>query len=295
MVSTSGTREKVNKEFFYKRVEIGGIDWYNTKKQFSIDRRDFPMKRIKLTIRLPWIVLALGIVGLGLRWILYRVNLDERLLLKPGHPLEILLWLLTAGTLVLITLSAMKRKEPTACEGNSLPSTTICIGCCIAAFLICYTVLSMDARLPGIPGILWKVLGVLCAPCLLAVGFGHLPGQKPLSLPYVVPCLFYMFHVINHYRVWSSEPQLESFFYPLFASIALTFFLFYTAAFAVDIPHRRMQIAAGLSGIYLCMTDLSRTDYPWLCLAGGILCLTGLCAPAPQTEESKEGNRHDPA
>lgn len=244
---------------------------------------------------LPWIVLALGAVGLVLRWVLYRVNLDERLLLKPGHPLEILLWLLTAGTFVLIAFCALKMKEPAAYKGNFPLSKAACIGCCAAAFLICFTVLSMDAKLPGVPGLLWKVLGVLCAPCLLAAGFGRLLGRKPLGLMYVVPCLFYMFHLINHYRTWSSESQLETYFYPLFAAIAMTFFLFYTAAFAVDIPHRRLQIATGLSAVFLCMVDLSRTDCPWLCLAGVILCLTGLCAPepVPETETDKEGRRHD--
>lgn len=246
---------------------------------------------------LPWIVLALGAVGLVLRWILYRVNLDDRLLLTPGHPLEILLWLLTAGAFLLIALCAGKMKGPTAYEGNFPPSKAACIGCCAAAFLICYTTLSMDAGLPGIPGLLWKVLGILCAPCLLAAGFGRLLGRKSSTLLYVVPCLFYMFHLINHYRTWSSESQLETYFYPLFASVAMTFFLFYTAAFAVDIPHRRMQLATGLSAVFLCMVDLSRTDCPWLCLAGGILGLTSLCAiePAPETQTDKEGTSHDPA
>lgn len=246
---------------------------------------------------LPVIVLALGAVGLVLRWMLYRVNLDDRLLLTPGHPLEIALWLLTAGTFLLIALCAGKMKGPAAYEGNFSPSRAACIGCCVGAFLICYTALSMDAKLPGVPGLLWKVLGVLCAPCLLVAGFSRLMGRKPLTLTYVVPCLFYMFHLINHYRTWSSESQLETYFYPLFASIAMTFFLFYTAAFAVDLPHRRMQIATGLSAVFLCMVDLSRTDCPWLCLAGVILCMTSLCAmePAPETQTDKEGTNHDPA
>lgn len=254
------------------------------------------MKQVKRY--LPVIVLALGAVGLTLRWILYRVNLDDRLLLKPGHPLEIALWVLTIGTFGLIALCAGKMKGPTAYEGNFFPSKIACIGCCAGAFLICYTALSMEAKLPGIPGLIWKALGFLSAPCLLAAGFGRLMGRKPLTLLYVVPCLFYMFHLINHYRAWSSESQLETYFYPLFASVAMTFFLFYTAAFAVDLSHRRMQIATGLSGAFLCMVDLSRTDSPWLCLAGVLLCMTSLCTmdPAPETQSDKEGtNNHDPA
>lgn len=251
------------------------------------------MNQTKLTARLPKIVAALGVAGLALRWILYRVDLDERLLLKPGHPLEILLWLLTAGTIGLIAVCALKSGKPVSYEDNFPPSKRAWVGCCVAAFLICYTVLSKEAKLPGVPGILWKVLGVLCAPCLLAAGLGRQVGRKTLSLLYLAPCLFYMFHIINHYRVWSSEAQMQTYFYPLLAAIAMTFFLFYTAAFAVDMPYRRQQLLTGLSGAFLCLVDLSRTEYPWLCLAGIILCLTGLCEPAPGTAEG--GNDHDSA
>lgn len=253
------------------------------------------MNQTKRTAHLPETVLGLGAAGLALRWILYRVGLDDRLLIKPGHPLEILLWLLTAGTFGWILLCTLKKGEPAGFTESFPPSEIACIGCCAAAFLICYTVLSMDAKLSGMPGILWKVLGVACAPCLLAAGFGRLLGRKPLMLTYIGPCLFYMFHIINHYRTWSSEAQLQTFFYPLFAALAMTFFLFYTAAFAVDIPYGRQQRIAGLSGAFLCMVDLSRTDYPWLCLAGIALCLTSLYRPGIASGAKEGGASHDPA
>ncbi len=253
------------------------------------------MKQAKLTARLPWIVSALGVVGLAMRWCLYRVGLDSRMLLGPGHPLEILVWLLTTATALMIILYTRKLRGPNVFEENFFPSQVGTAGCCTAAFLICYTVLSMPAKIPGPPGLAWKVLGVLCAPSLLIAGYGRLTGQKNCYLAFLVPCLFYLFHIITHYRVWSSEAQLQTFFYPLFTSIAMTFFLFYTAAFAVDMPYRRHQLIAGLSGIFLSLVELSRTSYPWLCLAGVILCLTCLCAPIPGTAQTEGGNDHVPA
>lgn len=242
------------------------------------------MKQTKLTIRLPWLVAALGAAGMILRWCLYKVNLDDRLLLVPGHPLEILVWLLTAGTAALIVACTWKQKEPASYEGNFPPSKAACIGNCVAAFLICYTVLSREPRIPGAPGVLWKVLGVLSAPSLLAAGFGRQLKHKTAALGYLVPCLFYLFHIVTHYRAWGSESQLQTVFFPLLSSATLTFFLFHTAAFAVDISRRGRQLGTGLAGAFLCMVNLSRTDYPWLCLAGVTLCLTSLCAwnPAPE-------------
>lgn len=253
------------------------------------------MKQYKLTAHLPRLVLALGLVGLVLRWILYQVNLDARLLLIPGHPLEVLIWLLTAGTAALILVIGLKKKEPAAFEGNFVPSESGCIGCCAAAFLICYTALSGEAGIPGAPGLVWKVLGVLSVPALLTAGFGRLTANKRFFLPYAVPSLFFLFHIVTHYRAWSSEAQLQTYFFPLAAAVMLTLFLFYTAAFAVDLNYRRHQVITGLLGAFLYMVDLSRTDYPWLCLAAVILCLTSLCAMMPETKENKEVTPHDPA
>lgn len=250
------------------------------------------MKRTKLTFRLPWLVPALGAVGMVLRWCLYQIALDDRLLLRPGHPLEILVWLLTAGTAAWIVACTWRQKEPATFEGNFPPSRSGCIGSCGAAFLICYTVLSQEARIPGVPGIAWKVLGVLCAPSLLAAGFGRMMGKKTSALCFLVPCLFFLSHIVTNYRAWGSEPQMQTLFFPLLSSVFLTFFLFHTAAFGVDIPHRGRQMGTGLAGAYLCIVDLSRTEYPWLCLAGAILCMTSLCALDPA---DKGENHHDPA
>lgn len=246
------------------------------------------MNQSKLAARLPGIVLALGVVCMILRWLLYRVNLDSCLLLTPGHPLEFLVWLLTIGVTILVFAVGLKMRDPSAFEENFFPSPVGCIGCCTAAFLICYTVLSTPAGIPGAPGLLWKVLGVLSVPTLMAAGYGRLTRKHFLYLFFVVPSLFFLFHIITHYRAWSSETQLQTYFFPLFAAVMLTFFLFYTAAFAVDLKYRRQQIITGLLGTFLYLVDLSRTEYPWLCLAGVILCLTNLCAFTPDTKRTRK-------
>ena len=55
------------------------------------------------------VTLVLGLAALGLRLALYRVGVDEKGLLTPGHPLEIGAWIVTAAAAALAVLPG---KEP---------------------------------------------------------------------------------------------------------------------------------------------------------------------------------------
>ena len=67
------------------------------------------MKLRKNPAVLPCLALLLGLVALGLRLALYRVGVDEKGLLTPGSPLEIGVWIVTAGAAA-VALAA--GKEP---------------------------------------------------------------------------------------------------------------------------------------------------------------------------------------
>ena len=62
------------------------------------------MKLTKDPKWLPWSVLGLGCVGGALRFLLYRVAVDEKGLLIPMHPVELLLWALTVASVCLAVL-----------------------------------------------------------------------------------------------------------------------------------------------------------------------------------------------
>ena len=62
------------------------------------------MKLTKDPKWLPWSVLALGCVGGALRFLVYRVAVDEKGLLIPMHPVELILWALTAASVCLAVL-----------------------------------------------------------------------------------------------------------------------------------------------------------------------------------------------
>ncbi len=243
-------------------------------------------KRMHSTV--PILTLGLGAAGLCLRWALNQIAIDSRGLLVNEHPLAICLWALTAAVITWTALSVRKLDGSGVYEDNFSPSFLAAAGHVAGASGILATVLTVEPMLPGMLGKLWIFSGILAAPCLIAAGACRMFGRKPFFLLHMIPCLFFVFHVINHYQPWSSEPQLLNYFFPLLGSMGLALFCFYSSAFAVDLPRRRMQLFMGLSAAFLCLTALPGSDCPWLYLGGALFAAANLCTRNPKPLPSRE-------
>lgn len=246
------------------------------------------MKKLLSSKFLPAMTLLLGAVGILLRLGLYAVALDRKGLLPKGHPLEIALWVLTAGAMALVIAAAWNAKGSNRYGDNFGPSLPGAAGNILMAAGILMTVLLKQPKMPGLLGILWKVLGFVSVPCLVAAAFARAQGKRPFFLLHMSACLFLVFHIVNHYQTWSGDPQLQNYLFALFGTMALMLFGFYTAAFAVGSGRRRMLLGMGLGAVYLCTVGLSSTEYPFLYLGGIVWVLTNLCALEPKPGEREE-------
>ena len=143
--------EILHKEFFYKGLEIRGIDWYNNEKSVGAaccphcrmfaSMEDSVMKQKSKQNRLSIGVIVLGCCALVLRRLLYGVAVDVKNLLPVNHPLEIALWVLSAGANLWIIASVWKLDGSPKYEDNFQPSLTAAVGHYIAAAGILLTVL----------------------------------------------------------------------------------------------------------------------------------------------------------
>lgn len=244
---------------------------------------------------LPPAALAAGIVGCGLRRLLYAVAVDAKNLLPVMHPIEIALWVLTAAAAALIILQVRKLGGSEAYSDNFAPSVPAAAGALALAAGILVTVLTATGDFPGPVGKLWKMAGLLSAPALVLVALFRLKGRKPLFLCHFAVCLFCVLHLVSRYQSWSSNPQLQDYFFCLGGSVLMTLFAFYQTAFDVDSGQRQMQLGVGLLGTVFCLTALAYSQTPALYLAGGLWMLTGLCAPVPvpAAEEAPENQEED--
>lgn len=240
------------------------------------------MKKLLRSKFLPAITVALGVVGFLLRWGLYAAALDGKGLLPKGHPLEILLWVVTAAALSLILAGAWNGKGSNRYVDNFGPSLAGAVGNILMAAGILLTVLLRQPKMPNLLGALWKLLGFVSAPCLVLAAFQRVQGKRPFFLLHMAACLFLVFHIVNHYQSWSGDPQLQDYLFTLLGTMALMFFGFYTAAFEVGSGRRRMHLGMGLAAVYLCLVNLSGSGYPFLYLGGIVWVLTNLCTLDPK-------------
>lgn len=250
------------------------------------------MKKVWNPTRLPAAAAILGTITMILRVLLYGFGVDERNLLVENHPLEWAVMLLSLGALAFLCLEVRKLDGSDAYGENFFPSKAAMAGHFAAAGGIAVTLLGSAPRMPGYLGGGWLLLGWLSPVCLVLAGLDRGRGKKPFFALHLVPCLFLMLHVVNHYQLWSGNPQLQDYVFTLFATLALLLFSFYSAAFDVEVGKRRMQLSMGLATVFLLTAELANTLYPWLYLGGIAWALTDLCAlapvPKPESEEGKE-------
>lgn len=224
------------------------------------------MKKIKL----PAVMASLAAVGFVLRWLVYRSAVDGKNLITAGHPALLALWALTAAALVLAAVGGLKQKEEALSWEPHAPAF---LGHGLLGVAMAMTVL-LNRPMPGILGLVWKILGLSGAVCLLPAGFQRLRGKMPFFGLYAVPSLFFTAHVVAHYQFWCSNPQFTDYAFGLLASVMLALNCYQRSAFGAETGSRRMLAFTGLAAIYLCGAEMAGSLYPYLYLAGALFCLT---------------------
>lgn len=249
------------------------------------------MKRQKTSLRLALLALALGGLGLNLYEGLYHAAAGNYGLLVSGHPLTLILWIFTAAVMVLIIAAAWKQAGPDSTP--ELPSVPLALGYFLAAAGILTTVLFFQPLTAGYPGLLWRVFGIAAPVCLAMGGICCLLGRKPSFIIHLAACFFFLFHIIDHYRSWSGNSQIQDYAFSLLAAMTIALFCFYCAARDVELGRRRMRLGSGLAALFFCVVALSSRDCLLLYLGSIAWIVTMLSCPESATP--KQEPPHDPS
>ena len=207
------------------------------------------MKQRKL---LPLAALVMGLACQIGRWTLYRTAVDATGLLTAGTPLE---WGSYALSVLAIGLFAAAAGKLGETEASSEPILAG-LGQLIGGLGLGWTAVRYSGEMPGLLGIAWKILGIISAICLILSAFQSFQKKTPHFLALLAPCLFWLVHLIDNYRGWSGQPQLQSYLFALLATMAMALFTYYTAAEAAQMGKPRLRVFAGLSAGYLCLAAM---------------------------------------
>lgn len=236
---------------------------------------------------LPVLTLLGGLLGLILRAWLVLAGTDERGLLVTTHPAHILVFVLTALVLAAIflcirPLGALKRYQDLF--PNGILSGT---GCIAAALGILWVSLRDRSLRTDIVTNVSLVLGLLAAICLVAVAVCRFKQRRPAFYFHVVITLFLMVHLVSQYRLWSSEPQLQVYFFPLLSSVFLMLTTYYSAVLDAKKASRRWFVFCNQSALFFCCVSLWSDSWLFY-LTMAFWMFTGLCSLETQSSKKEE-------
>ena len=197
---------------------------------------------------IPLLALLSGLVCAGLRWLLFRNHTDALGLLETGTLVETGVFLLTGLCLVLFALAARR--------GWAGENRLAAPGQMLGGLGIFLTALGNSGQMAGPVASLWKIMGLIAGICLIVQGVCA-ARKRPASylLPLAV-CVFFLLHLIDNYRGWSSQPQLQKYLFDLLASLSLTFFSYCDAARKVSLGKPKTRIFSGLCAVYFCLAAI---------------------------------------
>jgi hypothetical protein len=228
---------------------------------------------------LPLGVLCAGVLGALLRIWLYASGTDEKGLLIPSHPGNILIWVLTATVIVLVMIACQPLKEANKFRFNFPASVTSAVGCSAAAVGIFVDALGHFGgdTLQTTAGI----LGFLSTAALLFIGFCRLKGRYPSVLFNGLISLYLMLTLVGLYRTWSASPQLQDYVFPLLACVFVMLGCYHDAAFAAHAGSRRRHTFCHMLAVFFCLVSLPRNENQLFYLSLAAWMLTGHCNLTP--------------
>lgn len=243
------------------------------------------MKNIFSPKNLPWAVVSAGGIGLLLRLWLLNSGIDEQGFFISGHLADILVWVLTAIVIIAVLLCTRSLQQATKYAFNFPESIIGGIGCLLGAAGIAIASIAELTVYDDALALATAILGLFGAVSLGYLGFCRYKGLRPSILCHCALCIYLMLRLINQYRHWSADPQLQDYCFQLLATVCLMLAAYHRATFDANLGKRRPHAVYHLCAVYFCCLSLAEVSNIAFYLGTGIWMLTDLCSLVPMPTE----------
>lgn len=236
------------------------------------------MKKFLKPKYLPYVTLGLGCLAFLSSFWLLTTGVDDRDLLNPAHPGGVALWVLTALMLAGAVVLSLPLEGKMRYDRAFPRSISAAVGTAVCAVTTTFTAFGeLTAKVDAITTAS-GVVGLLAAVALGYLAWCRFSQIRPHFAALCVALVYLMMHMLCRYRVWSAEPELIRYFFPMAASVLLTLAIFHRLAFAVGMGDRRMYMLFTMLGTFCAMAALPG-DGDKLFLAGmAAWAMTDLCS-----------------
>lgn len=244
------------------------------------------MKALKKITAPPWPALVAGVPAMVCMLVLRLTGMDAQGLFDRGSFLVVLIWVLTAAA-VAVLVPGLGRMGGKAKYSRMFPvSASGAVGILGAAAAMLWCAWGLLTASISALETLTGVLALVSGAALVYLAWCRFRGIRDSFLLWSVVTVCLMLRLMISYRVWSAQPELLQYFFPLMASVCLLLAVYYRTAFCVGLGKRRMYLLCTQLGAFCCLVTLgSGFD---LFYAGMLLwALLDLCSLRPM----KSGNR----
>lgn len=216
------------------------------------------MKNILKPIYMPFFSIFAGLIAMTLRfWHFSQV--DEKGLLLTGHIAVYLLFALLVTATVILWFFC--RKLPKKWESDFSGSVPAAICAFLSAIgLAVADIMEFIASNDAVTTVNF-VLGILAAGALVWIGMCRFSGVKAGIVSHSLLCVYFMLHLIVQYRLWSAEPQVLVYCFPLLASVCLMLCCYHRAELSITGDGLRKFLFLNQLGLLLCCMSLTES---WL-------------------------------
>lgn len=236
-------------------------------------------KAIKPAI-LPYITLGAGAAGAALRfWLL--ASAEGAHLLPAGHPARFLTVILSALVLAVLLFGTRPLVQAHKYAFNFPASILGAVGLAAAAIGIGITCIGELAAIEDIFSRITAICGLVATPCLLFIAYCRSKGYHPSLVFHVTVCIYLMVRLVSLYRIWSADPQLEDFMYPLLGVVFCLLSCYHRAAFDANCGNRRWYTFFTLSCLYFCCLALPGCSQFLFYFGIGLWMATNICSLLP--------------
>lgn len=250
------------------------------------------MKMLKKLTTPPWLALGLGVPALILMALLMATGLDDRDLFIPGHFAGILLWILAAA-MALLAFLAVRHYGGKAKYGrlfqSSVPAAIGILGAAVAVLWSAFRIWSDGS---GILEASVALLGLAAGGSLVYLAWCRFRGLRGSFLLWSLVTVFLMLRLMLSYRVWSAQPALLRYCFPLFASVCAILAFYYRTAFGVGLGNRQPYLFFTQMGAFFCMTTLG-AGFDLFYLGMLLWCLLDLPSLRPLKAAHREAAPED--
>lgn len=229
------------------------------------------MKTLLNSKSLPWVALVLGAGANVLRTLLYSFATDRKGLLV-SHPLGIALGVVTIASVLLICAGVLRwERQPLAPIWPKLWDVAT------LATVLGFVLFLLDGSFADSRLLLVRnILAILSIVSLILLFLCDRREKQPHFLLYALLCVFFAVHLVSCYQSWSSNPQIQDYFFTLMANVGLMLYFYHKAAALTGFPQEKRMLAIGLLAAFFCYASFSLRETAPLQLCFGCWLLTDL-------------------